>query len=100
VARRSGEQAKDVLNDLADQSRKTTAVLREKARHAGESAAERLKEAGKQAAKASVEAVGKATDIMAEEAKQLGKRSLALARGAISGMLKGAKEGLKKEKEE
>jgi len=99
VARRSGEKAKVVLNDLADHSKKTTSVLRGKAFNAGESAAERLKEAGKQATKASTEAVGKAADVMAEEAKQLGKKSLALAKGAMSGMLKGAKEALKKEEE-
>ncbi len=100
VARRSGEEAKNVLNDLADQSKKTTSVLREKARHSGEAAAEILKEAGKGAAKATVEAAGKAADVLAEEAKELGKRSIAVARGAISGLFKGAKDALKKEKEE
>ena len=33
---------------------------------------------------------------MAEEAKELGKRSVAVAKGAISGMLKGARDALKK----
>ncbi|MBT9439985.1 MAG: hypothetical protein GAS50_12480, partial [Desulfobacterales bacterium] len=36
VAQRSGDVAKDVLNDLADQGKKTTSVLRRKARHAAE----------------------------------------------------------------
>ena len=36
----------------------------------------------------------------AEEAKEPGKRSVTVARGAVSGMLKGAREALKKEKEE
>ncbi len=100
VARSSGEEAKGVLNDLADQTKKTTSALREKAYHAAEATAERLKEGGKDAAKATAEAAGKGAQIMAEEAKELGKRSVAVAKGAISGMLKGAKEALKKEKEE
>jgi len=74
VAQRSGDVAKDVLNDLADQTQKTT--------------------------KTTTEAVGKAAHIMAEEAKDLGKRSVAVAKGAISGMWKGAKDAIKKEKEE
>ncbi len=74
VAQRSGDVAKDVLNDLADQTKKTT--------------------------KTTTEAVGKAAHIMAEEAKELGKRSVAVAKGAISGMWKGAKDAIKKEKED
>ncbi len=100
VARRSGDVAKDVLNDLADQTKKTTSVLREKARHAAEETTASLKQAGKGAAKATTEAVGKAAHVMAEETKELGKRSVAVAKGAISGMWKGAKEAIKKEKEE
>ncbi|MCK4603135.1 MAG: hypothetical protein KAU41_00375, partial [Deltaproteobacteria bacterium] len=100
VARSSREEAKEVLNDLADQSKKTTSALRQKTRHAGEVAAETLKEAGKNAAKATAEATGKAANAMAEEVRELGKRSIAVARGAISGLLKGAKAALKKEKEE
>ena len=73
VAQRSEVVAKDVLNDLADQGKKTT--------------------------KTTTEAVGKAAHIMAEEAKELGKRSVAVAKGAISGMWKGAKDAIKKEKE-
>ena len=72
VAQRSGDVAKDVLNDLADKTKKTT--------------------------KTTTEAVSKAAHIMAEEAKELGKRSVAVAKGAISGMWKGAKEAVKKEK--
>jgi phage-related protein len=100
VAQRSGDVAKDVLNDLADQTKKTTSVLREKARHATEKTTAGLKQAGKGAAKATTEAVGKAAHIMAEEAKELGKRSVAVAKGAITGMWKGAKDAIKKEKEE
>ena len=100
VAQRSGDVAKDVLTDLADQGKKTTSVLREKAHHAAEETSASLKKAGKGAAKATTEAVGKAAHIMADEAKELGKRSVAVAKGAISGMWKGAKDAMKKEKEE
>jgi hypothetical protein len=74
--------------------------LREKACHAAEEATASLKQAGKDAAKATTKVVGKATHIMAEEAKELGKRSMAVAKGAISGMWKGAKDAIKKEKGE
>ena len=96
VPRRSGEVAKDVLNDLADQTKKTTSALREKARHAAEATAERLKEGGKGAAKATAEAAGKAAHVMAEEAKEFGKRSVDVAKGSISDLWKGAKDALKK----
>jgi len=99
VAQRSGDVTKDVLNDLADQGKKTTAVLRRKARHAAEEATVSLKQAGMDTAKATTEAIGKAAHIMAEEAKELGKRSVAVAKGAISGMWKGAKEALEKKTE-
>ena len=98
VAQRSGDVAKDGLNDLADQGKKTTSVLRKKAHRAAEEATTSLKQAGKGAAKATTEAVGKAAHIMAEEAKELGKRSVAVAKGAITGMWKGAKDDIKKEK--
>ena len=100
VAQRSGDVAKDVLNDLADQTKKTTSVLRKKAIHAAEKTTAGLKQAGKDAAKTTTEAVGKAAHIMAEEAKELGKRTVAVTKGAITGMWKGAKDAIKKEKEE
>jgi len=98
VAQRSDDVAKDVLNDLADQGKKTTSILKSKARHAAEELSAGLKQTGKGAAKATTEAVGKAVHIMAEEAKELGKKSVAVAKGAISGMWKGAKDAIKKEK--
>jgi hypothetical protein len=70
-----------------------------KARHAAEESAASLKQAGKGAAKATTEAVGKAAHIMAEETKELGERSVAVAKGAISGMWKGAKDALEKKTE-
>jgi ElaB/YqjD/DUF883 family membrane-anchored ribosome-binding protein len=100
VASRSGEEATKVLNDLADQAVKTTSVLREKSHSAAQTVAERLKQTGKDTVKATAKAAGKVADVMAEEVKELGKRSVTVARGAISGMLKGAKEALKKKKEQ
>jgi len=100
VAQRSGNVAKDVLNDLADQTKKTTSALREKARHAAEGTSEKLKKAGKSAAKATAELAGKAVHVVAEEARELGTRSFSVTKGAISGMWKGAKDAIKKEKEE
>jgi len=100
IAIRSGEVAKDILTDLADQAQKTTSALRQKARNAAERSADKvsdkLKEAGKEAAKAT----SKAAHAVADEAKELGKRSVDIAKGAVSGMWKGAKDALKKEKKE
>ena len=100
IAIRSGEVAKDILTDLADQAQKTTSALRQKARNAAERSADKvsdkLKEAGKDAAKAT----SKAAHAVADEAKELGKRSVDIAKGAVSGMWKGAKDALKKEKKE
>ena len=61
---------------------------------------DRVKEAGKDAAKATAKAAGKAAHVVADEAKELGKRSVDVAKGAASGMWKGAKDALKKEKED
>jgi len=100
VARRSGEVAKDVLNDLADQTKKTSSVLKEKAIHAAEATAKRLKETSKDAAKATANVASKTAHVMDRETKELGKRSVDVARGAITGMWKGAKHALKKDKKE
>ena len=100
VASRSGEVAKDVLNQLADQTQKTSSVLRKKALHAAEASTERLKQGGRGAAKAIAEAAGKASHVVGEGSRKLGKRSLDVAKGAISGMWKGGKDALRKEKEE
>ncbi|MEA1968378.1 MAG: DUF6781 family protein [Thermodesulfobacteriota bacterium] len=110
VARRSEETARDVLTDLVKQSEKTTSVLREKAGHSTKKIAEIIKESGKiikesgkivkesgkNVSQTTVKSAGKVTSSMAEEAMVLGKKSMNLAKGAISGMLKGAKDGLQK----
>ena len=61
--------------------------------------AQRLKEAGKDVTQTTVEAAGKVSSIIAEEAVELGKRSVDIAVGAISGMLQGAKDALNKGKD-
>lgn len=61
---------------------------------------DRIKEVGKDAAKATAKAAGKAAHVVADEAKELGKRSVDVAKGAASGMWKGAKDALKKEKKD
>jgi len=60
----------------------------------------KAKEAGKDATKAAAEAVGKAANIIAEDAKEFGKRAADVAKEGISGMWKGAKEAIKKDKKE
>ncbi|MCK4378688.1 MAG: hypothetical protein KAW01_05065, partial [Deltaproteobacteria bacterium] len=61
--------------------------------------AEKLKAAGKEVTQTTVEAAGKVTSIIAEEAMELGKRSVDIATGTISGMLQGAKDALHKGKD-
>jgi hypothetical protein len=99
VAKRSGETAKAVLLDLVEQTERTTSVLREKTGHAAEKVAGRLKKAGKEAVQTSVNSADKLARAMADEAMELGKRSVDVAKGAISGMWKGAKDALQKEKD-
>ena len=96
VPRRSGEVAKDVLDFFVDQTKKTTPVFIDKARYLAQQAAERLKQAGTVVAKASAGADGKAARVVAEKAKELGTKSVEVAKGAASGMWIGAKDALKK----
>jgi len=95
----SEHQMKDRITEepkKAKEAGQNTAILKEKARHAAEAAAERLKEAGKDTAKATSEVAGKAAGLMAKEAKELEKRSVDVAKRAISGMWKGARGAFKK----
>jgi len=100
IAIRSGKVAKDVLNDLADQAKKTTSVLREKAQTAADKTADKMADKLKMAGKDAAKATSKAAHAVADEAKELGKRSVDIAKGAVSGMWKGAKDALKKEKKD
>ncbi|MBC2703615.1 DUF6781 family protein [Desulfobacula sp.] len=96
IAIRSGEVTKDILTDLTGQARKTTSALKQKAHNDAEKTAGKMKEAGKDAARATA----KAAHAVADEARELGKRSVDIAKGAVSGMWKGAKDALKKEKKD
>jgi hypothetical protein len=96
VAMRSGEKAMRTLNDLADQAGKTTSVLREKTHSAAQTVAEKLKQAGNDTLKVTAEAAGKATGAITEEAKELGKRSVSVAKTAIAGMSQGTRDAFKK----
>jgi len=60
----------------------------------------KAKEAGKDATKATAELAGKAAHVVAEEAREFGKRVADVAKGGISGLWKGRKEAVKKEKKE
>ncbi|MBW2135745.1 MAG: hypothetical protein JRG72_11075, partial [Deltaproteobacteria bacterium] len=100
VARRSGEVAKKALSDIATESRKTTSVLKEKAGEAAKTVGARLKELGIDTSEKAAKLLGRAARSTAEEAGKLAKRSLEVAAGALSGMWKGAKEALKREKKE
>ncbi len=100
VAGNSGDTAKSILTELVEHAEKTTSVLRETTGQAMGKVAERLKEAGKEVTQTTVEAAGKVTSIIAEQAVELGKRSMDIATGAISGMLQGAKDAFHKGKDD
>ncbi len=100
VARNSRDTAKSILTELVEHTEKTTSILREKTDQAAGKVAERLKEVGKEVTQTTGEAAGKVTSIIAEEAMKLGKRSMDIAKGAISGMLQGAKDALHKENDD
>lgn len=90
---------RQTVKEAVNQTKKTTSVLRQKARNAAGKTADKvtdkLKEAGKETAKATT----KAASALADETRELGKKSVDVAKGAISGMWKGATDALKKEKE-
>jgi len=99
VAARSSDAAKETLNELAEDAQKAGTSLRKKSIDAAHKAGERLKKLGSEAAHKTAEASGKAAQTLAEEAKELGERMLAIAKGAATGMWEGAKEALHEEKE-
>lgn len=100
VAKRSGETTRNILTGLLAQAEETTSILRESTRNAAEKVAERMKNAGEEAVKTGIETADKWSRVVAEEAMELGKRSLKVAKGAISGMWRGAKEAIQKGKDE
>ena len=72
--------------------------MREKTCRAMEKVTKGLERAGKEAVETSAETAYKWSGIMAEEITELGKRSLDVAKGTLSGMSKGAKEAIQKGK--
>ena len=60
--------------------------------------AERLKELGSGAVHKTGEVSGKAAHALSEETKELGERMLTVAKGAATGMWKGARTAFKKDK--
>ena len=95
IAKRYSEETRNVLNDLTDQAQNGTSELKEKAKSATSYITDRMKETGMDVAKTA----GKAAHFVTEEARELGKLSLDVAKGGLSGLLKGAREALKKDKE-
>jgi len=97
VAGKSGKVASEVLTGLADHARETTSTLKEKAGEAAETVSNRLKELGKDTFGKAAHLTEETVHTAAEETKELSKRALDIAKGAVSGMIRGAKDVLKKE---
>jgi len=97
VADRSGNVAKDILHELADDAKKAGSNLREKAVAASGTIAERLKELGSEAVQKTEEVGSQAAHALAKETSELADRTLAIARGAASGMREGAKDAFNKD---
>ncbi|MCK4426677.1 MAG: hypothetical protein KAV69_07995, partial [Deltaproteobacteria bacterium] len=100
VAGKSGKVAGEVLTEIADQARKTPSTLKEKASEAAETVSNRLKELGKDTFGKAAHLTEETVHTAADEARQLSKRALDIAKGAVSGMIRGAKDVLKKDKED
>ncbi|MGD9039165.1 MAG: hypothetical protein PVH82_05990 [Desulfobacteraceae bacterium] len=99
LSRRVSDVTGEVFTNLAKKSREVSWGAKEEAGQIREYATGRIKELGKGSLDRTAQATGKAVQGLAEEAKELGKRSMYIAKGAISGLLKGAKDGLKKGEE-
>ena len=99
VGKRSGEVAKKVLNDLADQSKATGTTFKEETGRASDRLTDRLKKLGKETVKTFGNTGEKAARMVTGEVKEMGKKSIHIAKGSITGMWKGAKEALEKDKD-
>ena len=64
------------------------------------SAEQTVKEVGKETARTTAKTAGKVTRVIAEEVKGFGRKSLDVAKGAGSGLWKGVKDALQKDKDE
>ncbi len=99
VGKRSGEVARKVLDDLADQSKATGTAFKEETGSAADRLTGRLKNLGKEAVKTFGNTGEKAARMVTGEVKEIGKKSINIAKGSITGMWKGAKEALEKDLE-
>ena len=99
VAGKSGKVAGEELTEIADQARKTPSTLKEKAGEAAETVSNRLEELGKDTFGKAAHLTEETVHTAADEARQLSKRALDIAKGAVSGMIRGTKDVLKKDKE-
>jgi hypothetical protein len=91
VADKSGESAKEMLYDLADDAQKTGSTLREKAVLASRMVAERLKELGKSAVDKTGEVTSDTAYALSEESRILGNRMLVVAKSAANSVWESAK---------
>lgn len=91
VADKSGESAKEILHDLADDAHKTGSSLREKAVLASRMIAERLKELGESATDKAGEVSSDTAHALTEESRILGNRMLVVAKSAATRVWESAK---------
>ena len=97
VADSSGEAAKDILHELADDAKKVGSTLREKAVAASHAVAERLIDMGSEAAQKTGEVSDKAVHTLGKETKELSERMVDVAKGAAIGMWQGARTAFRKD---
>jgi predicted transcriptional regulator len=91
VADKSGESAKEILHELADDSQKTGSTLREKAVLASRMVAEILKELGENGVYKTREMSGDTSHAFTEESRILGNRMLVVAKSAANNVWESAK---------
>ncbi len=91
VADKSGESAKEILHELADDAHKTGSSLREKAVLASRMVAERLKELGGNAVDKTGEVSSYTAHAVTEESRILGNRMLVVAKSAANSVWESAK---------
>ena len=96
VADSSGEAARDILHELADDAKKAGSILREKAVAASHTVTEHLTRLGGEVVHKTGEVSSKAAHILGKETKELGERMLAVAKGAATGMWEGTKTAFHK----
>ena len=93
VAQTSGDIAREVLEEAAELTSETAGFLARATQKAAHQSVKTLKALGKEASILG----GKAVDASVEEIGHLAKRSFVIAKGALKGMAKGAREAMKEE---